>query len=167
MDAQDLQKLKNKYDIIGNDAALNNALEMAVAVAPTDLLVLVAGESGVGKENIPKIIHQNSLRKTGKYFAVNCGAIPEGTIESELFGHEKGAFTGAVGERKGYFEEANGGIRQNFLGYSSPENTQESAHPKSTRLMYALLQLRTRIWLMPYHKVNSGPICSIESMVYK
>ena len=109
MDTQDLQKLKNKYDIIGNDAALNNALEMAVAVAPTDLLVLVAGESGVGKENIPKIIHQNSLRKTGKYFAVNCGAIPEGTIESELFGHEKGAFTGAVGERKGYFEEANGG----------------------------------------------------------
>lgn len=109
MDTQDLQKLKNKYDIIGNDAALNNALEMTVAVAPTDLLVLVAGESGVGKENIPKIIHQNSLRKTGKYFAVNCGAIPEGTIESELFGHEKGAFTGAVGERKGYFEEANGG----------------------------------------------------------
>lgn len=109
MDSQELQKLKNKYDIIGNDAGLNHALEMAVAVAPTDLLVLVTGESGVGKENIPKIIHQNSLRKNGKYFAVNCGAIPEGTIESELFGHEKGSFTGAVSERKGYFEEANGG----------------------------------------------------------
>lgn len=109
MDTQELQKLKNKYDIIGNDVALNNALEMAVAVAPTDLIVLVTGESGVGKENIPKIIHQNSLRKTGKYFAVNCGAIPEGTIESELFGHEKGSFTGAIEARKGYFEEANGG----------------------------------------------------------
>ncbi len=109
MDTIELQKLKNKYDIIGNDASLNNALEMAVAVAPTDLLVLVTGESGVGKENIPKIIHQNSLRKTGKYFAVNCGAIPEGTIESELFGHEKGSFTGAVEARKGYFEEADGG----------------------------------------------------------
>lgn len=109
MDTQELQRLKNKYDIIGNDVALNDALEMAMAVAPTDLLVLVTGESGVGKENIPKIIHQHSLRKTGKYFAVNCGAIPEGTIESELFGHEKGSFTGAIEARKGYFEEANGG----------------------------------------------------------
>lgn len=109
MDTQDLQRLKNKFDIIGNDAALNLALETAVAVAPTNLAVLVSGESGVGKENIPKIIHQYSLRKTGKYFAVNCGAIPEGTIESELFGHEKGSFTGAIEARKGYFEEANGG----------------------------------------------------------
>ena len=109
MDSQELQRLKNKYDIIGNDAALNRALETAVAVAPTDLTVLVTGESGVGKENIPKIIHQNSLRKTSKYFAVNCGAIPEGTIDSELFGHEKGSFTGAVETRKGYFEEADGG----------------------------------------------------------
>lgn len=109
MDTQQLQTLKNKYDIIGNDIALNNALEMAVSVAPTDLIVLVCGESGVGKENIPKIIHQNSLRRNGKYFAVNCGAIPEGTIESELFGHEKGSFTGAVEARKGYFEEADGG----------------------------------------------------------
>lgn len=109
MDSQELQRLKNKYDIIGNDAALNRALETAVAVAPTDLTVLVTGESGVGKENIPKIIHQNSLRKTGKYFAVNCGAIPEGTIDSELFGHEKGSFTGAIETRKGYFEEADGG----------------------------------------------------------
>ena len=109
MDTQELQKLKNKFDIIGNDAALNHALETAVAVAPTDLTVLVSGESGVGKENIPQIIHQFSRRKNGKYLAVNCGAIPEGTINAELFGHEKGAFTGAIGERKGYFEEANGG----------------------------------------------------------
>ena len=109
MDSQDLQRLKNKYDIIGNDAALNHALEMAVAVAPTDLTVLITGESGVGKEAVPQIIHQNSRRKTGKYLAVNCGAIPEGTINAELFGHEKGAFTGAVAERKGYFEEADGG----------------------------------------------------------
>lgn len=109
MDTQELQRLKNKYDIVGNDAALNRALETAVAVAPTDLSVLVIGETGVGKENIPKIIHQNSLRKTGKYFAVNCGAIPEGTIESELFGHKKGSFTGAIEDRTGYFEEANGG----------------------------------------------------------
>lgn len=109
MDSQELQRLKNKYDIIGNDAALNRALETAVAVAPTDLTVLITGESGVGKENIPKIIHQNSLRKGGKYFAVNCGAIPEGTIDSELFGHVKGSFTGSVETRKGYFEEANGG----------------------------------------------------------
>ena len=109
MDTQELQRLKNKYDIIGNDSALNSALEMAVAVAPTDLTVLVTGESGVGKETIPQIIHQFSRRKNGKYLAVNCGAIPEGTINAELFGHEKGAFTGAIGERKGYFEEANGG----------------------------------------------------------
>ncbi len=109
MDTQDLQKLKNKFDIIGNDAALNMALEIAVKVAPVDITVLVTGESGVGKENIPKIIHQNSRRKNNKYFAVNCGAIPEGTIDSELFGHEKGSFTGAIESRKGYFEEANGG----------------------------------------------------------
>ena len=109
MDAQELQRIKNKYDIVGNDAALSRALETAVAVAPTDLAVLITGESGVGKENIPKIIHQMSRRRTGKYLAINCGAIPEGTINAELFGHEKGAFTGAVGERKGYFEEADGG----------------------------------------------------------
>lgn len=109
MNVQELQSLKNKYDIIGNDPALNRALEIAVGVAPTDITVLITGESGVGKENIPKIIHQNSRRKTGKYFAVNCGAIPEGTVESELFGHEKGSFTGAVEARRGYFEEADGG----------------------------------------------------------
>ena len=109
MTNQELQTLKNKFDIIGNDPALNRALEIAVAVAPTDIAVLVTGESGVGKENIPRIIHQNSARKRGKYFAVNCGAIPEGTIDSELFGHEKGSFTGASEMRKGYFEEADGG----------------------------------------------------------
>ena len=109
MTNQELQTLKNKFDSIGNDPALNRALEIAVAVAPTDITVLVSGESGVGKENIPRIIHQNSARRRGKYFAVNCGAIPEGTIDSELFGHEKGAFTGANEMRKGYFEEADGG----------------------------------------------------------
>ena len=109
METQELQRIKNKFDIIGNDAALNRAIETAVAVAPTDLTVLISGESGVGKENIPQIIHQYSRRRTGKYLAVNCGAIPEGTINAELFGHEKGAFTGAIGERKGYFEEADGG----------------------------------------------------------
>ena len=109
MTNQELQSLKNKFDIIGNDPALNRALEIAVAVAPTDITVLVSGESGVGKENIPKIIHQNSPRRRGKYFAINCGAIPEGTIDSELFGHEKGSFTGAHEMRRGYFEEADGG----------------------------------------------------------
>ena len=109
MTNQELQTLKNKFDIIGNDPALNRALEIAMAVAPTDMTVLVTGESGVGKENIPRIIHQNSPRKRGKYFAINCGAIPEGTIDSELFGHEKGSFTGANEMRRGYFEEADGG----------------------------------------------------------
>ena len=109
MTNQELQSLKNKYDIIGNDPALNRALEVAVAVAPTDISVLVTGESGVGKENIPRIIHQNSHRRNSKYFAINCGAIPEGTIDSELFGHEKGSFTGANEMRRGYFEEADGG----------------------------------------------------------
>ena len=109
MDTIELQRIKNKYDIIGSDPMLNHAIETAVSVAPTDLTVLITGESGTGKDVIPQIRHQNSLRRTGKYLAVNCGAIPEGTINAELFGHEKGAFTGAVGERKGYFEEANGG----------------------------------------------------------
>ncbi len=109
MNNQELQNLKNKYDIIGNDPALNRALEIAVGVAPTDITVLVLGESGVGKENIPRIIHHNSLRRQGKYLTINCGAIPEGTIDSELFGHEKGSFTGAYEMRKGYFEEADGG----------------------------------------------------------
>lgn len=109
MDTQELQKLKNKYDIVGANPALNRAIETAVAVAPTDLTVLITGESGVGKETVPQIIHQFSRRKNARYLAVNCGAIPEGTINAELFGHEKGAFTGAVSDRKGYFEEADGG----------------------------------------------------------
>ncbi|WP_347174215.1 sigma-54 interaction domain-containing protein [Polaribacter uvawellassae] len=106
---ENLQVIKQRFGIIGNDLHLNRALEKAVRVAPTDISVLVTGESGVGKENIPKIIHQLSHRKHAKYIAVNCGAIPEGTIDSELFGHEKGAFTGASTSRKGYFEVADGG----------------------------------------------------------
>ncbi|MDA9057551.1 sigma-54 dependent transcriptional regulator [Flavobacteriaceae bacterium] len=104
-----VQSIKQRFSIIGNDTGLNRAIEKAVQVAPTDISVLVTGESGVGKESIPKIIHQLSHRKHGKYIAVNCGAIPEGTIDSELFGHEKGAFTGATQNRSGYFEVANGG----------------------------------------------------------
>ncbi len=104
-----LQGIKQRFGIIGNDLQLNRALEKAMRVAPTDISVLVTGESGVGKENIPKIIHQLSHRKHAKYIAVNCGAIPEGTIDSELFGHEKGSFTGATSTRKGYFEVADGG----------------------------------------------------------
>jgi len=101
----DLTTLKQRFGIIGNNEALNEALEVAMRVAPTDLSVLITGESGVGKEVFPQIIHANSSRKHGNYIAVNCGAIPEGTIDSELFGHEKGAFTGASESRKGYFEE--------------------------------------------------------------
>ncbi|MHC5353416.1 sigma-54 interaction domain-containing protein [Myroides sp. LJL115] len=106
---ENVQAIKQRFEIIGNDPKLNRAIEKAIQVAPTDISVLVAGESGVGKESIPKIIHSLSHRKHGKYIAVNCGAIPEGTIDSELFGHEKGAFTGAISTREGYFEEANGG----------------------------------------------------------
>lgn len=104
-----LQAVKQKFGIIGNSPALNRALDVAVQVAPTDLSVLITGESGVGKEVFPQVIHAYSLRKHGSYFAINCGAIPEGTIDSELFGHEKGSFTGANTERKGYFEVADGG----------------------------------------------------------
>ncbi len=106
---ENLQTTKQRFGIIGNDTKLNMAIEKAIRVAPTDISVLVVGESGVGKESIPKIIHQLSHRKHAKYIAVNCGAIPEGTIDSELFGHEKGAFTGATTARKGYFEVADGG----------------------------------------------------------
>ncbi len=104
-----LQTVKNRFGIIGNTDALNRALDVAVQVAPTDITVLITGESGTGKENMPKIIHNYSVRKHHEYIAVNCGAIPEGTIDSELFGHEKGAFTGATDSRKGYFEVADGG----------------------------------------------------------
>lgn len=106
---ENIQQVKQRFGIIGNHAGLNRALEKALRVAATEIAVLVTGESGVGKENIPKIIHQFSPRKHGKYIAVNCGAIPEGTIDSELFGHEKGAFTGATATRSGYFEVADGG----------------------------------------------------------
>src|SRR3954452_5296724 len=105
----DLQSIKNRFGIIGNSPALNYALQVAVQVSNTDLTVLIAGESGVGKEVFSHIIHQMSPRKHGPFIAVNCGAIPEGTIDSELFGHEKGSFTGAVDSRKGYFETVNGG----------------------------------------------------------
>lgn len=105
----DIQEIKQRFGIVGNAPELNRAIEVAVQVAPTDLSVLITGESGVGKESFPQIIHQFSLRKHGKYIAVNCGAIPEGTIDSELFGHEKGSFTGALNDRKGYFEVADGG----------------------------------------------------------
>ena len=104
-----LQQVKQRFGIIGNAALLNRALEVAIQVAPTDISVLVTGDSGTGKEIIPQVIHQLSSRKHGEYIAVNCGAIPEGTIDSELFGHEKGSFTGAAGSRQGYFEVANGG----------------------------------------------------------
>jgi transcriptional regulator with PAS, ATPase and Fis domain len=106
---ESVQAIKQRFGIIGNTLALNRAIEKAIRVAPTDISVLVTGESGVGKESIPKIIHQLSHRKHNKYIAVNCGAIPEGTIDSELFGHEKGAFTGATSTRSGYFEVADGG----------------------------------------------------------
>jgi transcriptional regulator with PAS, ATPase and Fis domain len=105
----DIQDLKQRFEIIGNSSGLHRAIEVAVQVAPTDLSVLITGESGTGKEVFPQIIHQFSTRKHGKYVAVNCGAIPEGTIDSELFGHEKGSFTGAFSERKGYFQEADEG----------------------------------------------------------
>lgn len=105
----DIQLVKQRFSIIGNAPELNRAIDIAVQVAPTDLSVLITGESGVGKESFPQIIHQFSHRKHGPYIAVNCGAIPEGTIDSELFGHEKGSFTGALGDRKGYFEVADSG----------------------------------------------------------
>jgi len=106
---ESIQSIKQRFELIGNDPKLNRAIEKAIQVAPTDISVLVTGESGVGKESIPKIIHSLSHRKHAKYIAVNCGAIPEGTIDSELFGHEKGAFTGATSTRNGYFEVADGG----------------------------------------------------------
>ena len=109
MDSKEIQKIKLRFGIVGNADELNRAIDIAMQVAPTDLSVLVTGESGVGKEHFPQIIHQHSARKHNKYIAVNCGAIPEGTIDSELFGHVKGAFTGAIEERNGYFAEANNG----------------------------------------------------------
>ena len=127
----DLTSIKNRFGIIGNSEALNRALEVALRVAPTDLSVLGTGESGVGKECFPQVIHAYSARKHNKYIAVNCGAIPEGTIDSELFGHEKGAFTGAVEARKGYFEEADGGTI--FL-----DEVAELPHSTQVRLLRVL-----------------------------
>lgn len=109
MDISELQKIKQRYNIVGNCDGLNHALDVALQVAPTDLSVLVIGESGVGKEIIPRIIHEHSPRRRERYLAINCGSIPEGTIDSELFGHEKGSFTGAIGESEGYFGVANKG----------------------------------------------------------
>ena len=109
MDNSELQKIKQRYNIVGNSDGLNRALDVALQVAPTDLSVLIIGESGVGKEIIPRVIHDNSPRRREKYFAINCGSIPEGTIDSELFGHEKGSFTGAIGESEGYFGIASKG----------------------------------------------------------
>ena len=109
MDISELQKIKQRYNIVGNSDGLNHALDVALQVAPTDLSVLIIGESGVGKEIIPRVIHDHSPRRREKYFAINCGSIPEGTIDSELFGHEKGSFTGAIGESEGYFGIANKG----------------------------------------------------------
>lgn len=129
--AMDLTTLKQRFNIIGNNSALNEALEVAVRVASTDLSILITGESGVGKEVFPQIIHANSPRKHGTYIAVNCGAIPEGTIDSELFGHEKGAFTGASESRKGYFEVADGGTI--FL-----DEVAELPHTTQVRLLRVL-----------------------------
>lgn len=109
MNTTELQKVKQRYNIVGNCDGLNRAIDVALQVAPTDLSVLIVGESGVGKEIVPRIIHDNSPRRREKYFAINCGSIPEGTIDSELFGHEKGSFTGAIGESEGYFGVANKG----------------------------------------------------------
>lgn len=109
MNTTELQKIKQRYNIVGNCDGLNHALDVALQVAPTDLSVLIVGESGVGKEIIPRVIHDNSPRRRERYFAINCGSIPEGTIDSELFGHEKGSFTGAIGESEGYFGTANKG----------------------------------------------------------
>ena len=109
MNTRELQQTKQRYNIVGNSDGLNHALDVALQVAPTDLSVLIIGESGVGKEIIPRVIHENSPRRREKYFAINCGSIPEGTIDSELFGHEKGSFTGAIGESEGYFGIANKG----------------------------------------------------------
>ena len=109
MNASELRRIKQRYSIVGNSDGLNHALDVALQVAPTDLSVLIIGESGVGKEIFPRVIHDHSPRKRERYFAVNCGSIPEGTIDSELFGHEKGSFTGAIGEREGYFGIANKG----------------------------------------------------------
>ena len=181
MTKAEIQQVKLRFGIIGNNEALMRAIDIAIQVAPTDLSVLITGESGVGKESFPQIIHQYSRRKHGQYIAVNCGAIPEGTIDSELFGHEKGAFTGAIGERKGYFGEADGGTifldevgelplptQARLLRVLEIGSLLKSVPPKLKKRMYAL-------WLLPmsiltqaiadgrfredlYYRLNTVPI---------
>jgi transcriptional regulator with PAS, ATPase and Fis domain len=135
---KDLQNIKQRFGIIGNNEGLNRAIDIAVQVAPTDLSVLITGESGTGKEVFPQVIHNYSIRKHGPYIAVNCGAIPEGTIDSELFGHEKGSFTGATDSRKGYFEVADKGTI--FLD-------EVAELPLSTQVRL-LRVLETGIWML-------------------
>ena len=125
---EDIRTIKQRFEIIGNDIKLNRAIEKAVQVAPTDFTVLITGESGVGKEIFPRIIHSFSTRKHAQYIAVNCGGIPEGTIDSELFGHEKGSFTGALADRKGYFEVSDGGT---IYRYPRKPNCYVSLRPES------------------------------------
>ncbi len=138
----DVQQIKQRFGIIGNNPGLNRAIDVALQVAPTDLSVLITGESGVGKETFPQIIHQNSQRKHGQYIAVNCGAIPEGTIDSELFGHEKGSFTGALADRKGYFEVADGGTIFCFVCWRRV-SLSRSVPPRYRRRTCVSLPLRT------------------------
>ena len=149
----DVQQIKQRFGIIGNNPGLNRAIDVALQVAPTDLSVLITGESGVGKETFPQIIHQNSQRKHGQYIAVNCGAIPEGTIDSELFGHEKGSFTGALADRKGYFEVADGGTI--FLDEVQKTNVRIVA-ATNVNLVQAVSEGKFREDL--YYRLNTVPI---------
>ena len=161
MTKAEIQQVKQRFGIIGNTEALSRAIDVAIQVAPTDLSVLITGESGVGKESFPQIIHQYSRRKHGQYIAVNCGAIPEGTIDSELFGHEKGAFTGAIGERKGYFGEADGGtiFLDEFIkvGSSKVQKTDvRIVAATNVNLTQAIAEGRFREDL--YYRLNTVPI---------
>lgn len=173
MNTSDVQAQKRRYGIVGNSEGLNHAVDIALQVAKTDLSVLITGESGVGKEIIPRIIHDNSLRKTKKYFAVNCGSIPEGTIDSELFGHEKGAFTGAIGEREGYFGAANGGTlfldevgelplatQARLLRVLETANTSGSVRATCARQTCASWRLPMSTWRRPSATAVSVRTCS-------
>ena len=172
MNNSTVQNVKLRYGIVGNCEALNRAIEIALKIAPVDLSVLVVGENGVGKESFPRIIHDHSLRKNKKYFAVNCGAIPEGTIDSELFGHEKGAFTGAVEQREGYFAAANGGTlfldevvnylckrKQDCCVCSKQANTSVWGRAKCAKLMCALWRLPMLTWKRLLRRVNLEKTC--------
>ena len=158
----DIKSIKQRFGIIGVSPLLDRALEKAVQVAPTDISVLVTGESGVGKESIPKIIHALSHRKHNPYIAVNCGAIPEGTIDSELFGHEKGAFTGATGARKGYFEEADGGtifLDEVAGGVFSGIKNKRTSKAKRYQLSVTKTQLGTEVSV----QFSSDELADIEA----